>query len=132
MKLTIIALLAGLTVLAGCSRNEIEIQNITRTTVYFQFRGDSYPVEAGGTRSIVDMPNGAYAYTSTVEVYPPAAATSLGQGLSGNLNFMHNQTLISFLYSSNETGSGSALTYTVSANYSSSDPISSSTSVTSP
>jgi hypothetical protein len=123
MKNVIVGVMGIAILMIGCSRNEIVITNSAITTVNFHFRGEQYPIDAGSTQSIVDIPNGTYGYTSTVGVLRDVENTELGNGLSGALSFLQNQTKVSLQYAYTLNLDSAGSTYTVTATYSTSNQV---------
>jgi hypothetical protein len=112
--LTIAALALG-----GCSDNEIIVRNEAAGTVHLHFRGEAYTVAPEQHRTIGEVPNGTYAYSTTTVVPPWARNVTENAGLSGTLTFSRNNTRYTLLYRSTSFDS----VYALDCVLSSSDPV---------
>jgi hypothetical protein len=109
--------------LAGCSNdNQIVIENNAMETITFNFRAEEKQVASGSTTTIPDIPNGTY--TATLGTVIPSGTSSWTiTPASGEFAFEKKSTKIRATFASTFTGG----VYAVTWNYSSTDPISSST-----
>ena len=102
--------LAACLLFAGCTGNQLKIDNETGLSVDFLFRGNRYAVAANSRQTIDDIPNGVFDYGSALAL-PSGYSYTDGGGLSGTLSFRQSKTEVLIIYSA--TLSDKA--YTVSA-----------------
>ena len=106
-------------VFASCDsniHNKFTFKNYSAGTVQINFRGNLYPVNAGATFSITDIPKGTYTYSTTYQI-PPGTLTSSAEGdVSGSVIFAASTTIL-VVYSSTFTDG----TYVIYATISNSD-----------
>lgn len=115
MRKVLIALIAGIFVV-GCSTNQIEIKNESDlVTIHFLFRGEEYTIGPSGSLPIEDIPNGAFAYSTTVS-YTSGTDITLGEGLAGTLDFLRNETEWVLLYGSRLSGESIVVECNLSTN----------------
>jgi hypothetical protein len=102
-------MLAAGVLLAGCSTNELKVDNETDLTIDFLFRGNRYEIAANSRQTIdEDIPNGKFDYTGVPDVIAPFKYVD-GGGLSGEVSFQQSKTDVLLVY----TAVLSSQTYTV-------------------
>lgn len=106
-------------VFASCTndiQNKFTFKNYSFGKVSINFRGDLYPVNAGATFTITDIPKGTYTYATTYELPLGVSASTTVGDVSGTVVFSAS-TRILVVYSSTLNDS----TYTLYATKSNSD-----------
>ena len=96
--------------------NEFKFNNYSFGKVFINFRGALYPVNAGATFSITDIPKGTYTYATTYELPLGATASTTVGDVSGSVVFAASTNIL-VVYSSTYNDS----TYTLYATISNSD-----------
>jgi hypothetical protein len=99
MKSTLLFLIALGGLLAGCSRNSLDVVNGADEQVIFHFRGETYRLATGATQTIEEIPNGTWTYSTTFGI-PAGMKGVAGEGLSGQMTFSKGTTRGEIMYSS--------------------------------
>lgn len=97
--------LACVALLAGCSTNQIKIDNQSEGEVDIVFRGSVTSVAKGTSQTITDIPNGTFNYQTEFK-YPDGYAstdTSEASAAAGSLTFMQGKTQVYILFGYNVT-----------------------------
>ncbi len=111
----------------GCSKNDTEISNEfsiinnALAAVSVNFRGNTYRLTVGESKTIHDIPNGSFAYETAAELPAGVATLTKGTHLNGTLVFA-GKTKYTLYFIGSLTGIDPAITYEVNATLSSSDP----------
>jgi len=125
----LIILLTVIVSLMGCSNdNQITIINDAQAPVSFNFRANETVVPSGQQSTIKDIPNGSYDVAIGINL-PAGTTSSSVSPTSATFTFNRKSTKIAATFGSTFIDGA----YTVTWNYSSTDPITSTaTSITSP
>ncbi len=107
------AFIAAATLLfIGCaSKNEVKITNMASGSIYINFRAETHAIPPTGTKTIADIPNGTYDYSTTYAIPAGYKGEVDGDAASGTFIFEDKSTKINMLYSS--TANASDTTYTL-------------------
>jgi len=89
-----------LSLLAGCSGNQVTVENVADGDIYFNFRAQRYAVASGGVVEITDIPNGTYEFATTVEIPRSGVTFADGGGLAGEMAFERSSSEFYLLISS--------------------------------
>ena len=86
----------------GCwNDNTLTIYNHSGEQITLVLRSVEYVVAgANGQRTISDIPNGKYEYSTVVKLPPGAKSWSPGEGISGTMEYYNNATQYSLSYGS--------------------------------
>lgn len=128
--LSIVILLA----FSGCEvkvDNSVTFKNLASETVYVNFLGKVITLKSGQSQVIKEIQKGEYAYETAYDVPDGVNGASVEGATSGTME-IKAQTKVYVLYVSHLVGTGSTLTYVLSATISSSDKVSTNSSPTSP
>jgi len=96
--------------LIGCaSKNEVKITNVAGGSILINFRAETHVIPAAGAKTITDIPNGTYDYSTTYSIPAGYQGAVDGDAASGTFIFEEKDTQINLIYSS----SVSDTTYTL-------------------
>ncbi|MBI5555241.1 MAG: hypothetical protein HY920_05255 [Elusimicrobia bacterium] len=125
MRKVIFALLC-LFLVTGCSKddteasNELILKNNALARVVVNFLGTSYPLNVGETKTLTDIPNGTYAYETSVSIPSEAKSVAFKEHLNDTLKFT-GRTKSTLYFIGALTGSADNLVYEVGATFSTSN-----------
>ncbi len=106
-------------ILTSCNsdlKNKFTFKNYSAGTVQINFRGNLYPVNAGTTFSITDIPKGTYTYATTYQIPPGTLSSSAEGDVSGSVIFAASTNILVVYSSTFNDGA-----YTIYATISNSD-----------
>ncbi len=112
--------------LLGCSKNdqeisnELSIKNNALAAVAVNFKGYSYSLAVGESKTINDISNGSYAYETAATIPPGAKSITLGAHMNDSLEFT-GQTKYTLYFAGMLTGTAPDIAYEVSATLSTSN-----------
>jgi hypothetical protein len=96
--------------LIGCaSKNEVKITNVAAGSILINFRAETHVIPSAGTKTISDIPNGTYDYSTTYSIPSGYTGEVDGDAAAGTLIFEEKNTQVNLIYSS----SVSDTTYTL-------------------
>ncbi len=102
--------------------NSITFRNLASGDVYVNFFGEVITVRTNASQTVRDLPQGVFSYSTTYEKPAGVQSSSTEGAVSGEIEFKAD-TKIMVLYSSSLQGTGTQLTYIISATISSNDKV---------
>jgi hypothetical protein len=90
--------------LIGCaSKNEVKITNVAAGSILINFRAETHIIPSAGSKTITDIPNGTYDYSTTYMIPAGYTGTVDGEAAAGTFIFEEKDTQINMIYSSTAT-----------------------------
>lgn len=102
--------------------NSITFRNLASGDVYVNFFGEVFTVRTGASQTVRDLPHGLFSYSTTYEIPAGVQSSSTEGAVSGEVQ-INADTKIMVLYSSALQGTGTQLTYVLSATISTNDKV---------
>lgn len=125
MRRSFIVIIGLIFFLSGCKTtvtNSVTFNSVAMENIIINFMGETITVVPNSSKTVRNIPKGTYTYSTTYTIPSGVQTSSVNGAVSGSV-VMNADTRITVLYSSAILGTGTTLSYVLSATISSNDKV---------